>query len=61
MNYKIESKHGLYKVIEKDTGHIIGIYPTSIKAQIIKTALNNGAGFDGWTPDFLLRGGITNK
>jgi hypothetical protein len=61
MNYKIESKNGLYKVIEKDTGHIIGIYSNSIKAQIAKTALNGGAGFDGWTPEFFLRGGITNK
>lgn len=54
MNYRIESKNEFYKVIEQDTGHIIGSYPSAIKAQIIKTALNNGAGFDGWTPEFFL-------
>lgn len=55
MNYKIQNTDNGYTIVERDTGHIIGLYSSSTKAQIVKCILNSGAGFDGWTPEFFVR------
>lgn len=60
MNYKVEIRtDGKMEIIEKDTGHIIKTYdnPLHNKREIAEylNFLNDGGGFDGWTPAFVLK------
>ena len=44
-----------YRVIEKDTNHVISKKLTQNKAREIQRALNLSKGFQGWTPLFMVR------
>jgi len=44
-----------FGIFEHNTDQIIMTVADQFKAQIIKTNLNNGYGFDGWTPAFMLQ------
>lgn len=47
--YKVCGK----SVVEKTTGRVIEIYKTISRAKEVCQSLNEGAGFQGWTPDFF--------
>lgn len=47
--YKVCGK----SVVEKTTGRVIEIYNTISRAKEVCQSLNEGAGFQGWTPDFF--------
>jgi hypothetical protein len=43
----------VWGVAEKATGHLIRIYDDKVKATKLCQFLNNGGGFNGWTPAFI--------
>ena len=56
MNYKLKPSVNidLFDVLETNTNHVI--YTSNQKdAKMAMRALNLGAGFDGWTPSFMLK------
>lgn len=59
MNYTIKRTADDYQIVERDTSLVVRVCPDVSKAQIVKTHLNRGGGFDGWTPAFILQSGKT--
>ncbi len=55
MTYKMRKFNDGYRVIEKDTNHVISKKLTQNKAREIQRALNLSKGFQGWTPLFMVR------
>ncbi len=45
-----------YKIVEMQTGHVIKSDQPFNSAKNITRNLNRGAGFAGWTPQFILHG-----
>jgi hypothetical protein len=43
-----------YAIKEIATGHVIRSYYTEVKAAMWLRRYNNGYGFQGWTPHFML-------
>jgi len=56
LNYDIKKNGRFWDLHETKTEHIVGTYDTIQSAQVAKTHLNRGGGFDGWTPAYMLRG-----
>jgi hypothetical protein len=57
MNYMIKRNvddNDIYEIFESRTEQNIMQCEDEWDAQILKTSLNNGSGFDGWTPSFFL-------
>ena len=44
-----------FGILEHRTEQIVMTVNDILKAQIVKTSLNNGSGFDGWTPSFIIK------
>lgn len=42
-------------VIEEETGYVVGFFPFEEEAIEKMKFLTNGGGFDGFTPEFILR------
>jgi hypothetical protein len=57
MSYSvIKSEKNVYDIIEKNTGSVIEIKkPDEKEVRSICRKMNLGAGFDGWTPDFVAK------
>ena len=55
MNYVIKKNGKVWEVHETRTEQVVQICSCATKAQIVKTHLNNGGGFDSWTPSFILK------
>lgn len=59
MNYEVVFNDidalGKFSVIENQTGQIIDSFSKVDNAREIAKKLNNGLGFDGWTPNFFLK------
>lgn len=53
-NYIIKKSGDYWDVIETQTEQVVKTCINPCSAQVIKTKLNNGYGFDGWTPAFML-------
>lgn len=43
-----------YGIFEHQTEQVIMTCKDQFHAQVVKTKLNGGSGFDGWTPAFML-------
>jgi len=54
-NYYIKSVDKTYCVIESATNQQIGKFETRKKANEFRDFLNSGGGFDGWTPEFVIK------
>ena len=56
MNYeiKLSDDKNVYRILETTTGQYIADTNTVFKAQYVKTNLNRGGGFDGFTPPFFM-------
>lgn len=54
MNYKIKTNDGVWEIHETQTNQVVRVCSTATEAQVIKTSLNRGFGFSGWTPVFFL-------
>lgn len=52
--YFVEDDYKGYLVVENPTGQVIKQGASNEDARTTTRMLNNGAGFDGWTPAFLL-------
>lgn len=57
MNYSIKKTAGNCSIVERDTNQVVLLCSDVLKAQTVKTHLNRGGGFDGWTPAFFLQSG----
>lgn len=55
LNYEIKKNGEVWDLIETRTDQVMGSYEDSQTAQVYKTHFNRGAGFDGWTPSFMLQ------
>lgn len=55
MNYEIKKNGKLWEIYETRTKQVVKTCSSSTKAQILKTHLNCGGGFDSWTPAFMLQ------
>ena len=57
MSYSvINSGQEVFDILEKDTGNVIEIKKTDEKeVRSLCRKMNLGAGFDGWTPDFVAK------
>jgi hypothetical protein len=55
VNYKVTEIGGTYCVEEKATGHIIKAFDHNADAKKMMKFLNLGGGFDGFTPEFMVR------
>ena len=58
MNYMIKRNvddNDIYEIFESRTEQNIMQCEDEWDAQILKTSLNNGSGFDGWTPTFFIK------
>lgn len=53
--YKILKEKNMYKVVEISTDETIKLCDTYNKANKMKTFLQNGGGFDGFTPNFMVK------
>ena len=53
--YKIVEKDERYLVKEVDTDKIIRNFRHKKSAKELSNFLNGGGGFNGWTPDFILK------
>lgn len=52
----IKSEKNVFDILEKDTGSVIEIKKTDEKeVRSLCRKMNLGAGFDGWTPDFVAK------
>jgi len=55
-NYYIKKNDShKFEVMERSTEQSIGVFADYKSAQEMSKKLNNGAGFDGWTPTFFLK------
>lgn len=55
MNYKLKESSGKFQVYETSTEQVIKTFSTKTEARSFMKRLNLGAGFDGWSPTFILR------
>lgn len=56
MKYKFEQHNeSNYRVVETPTGNVIKTQLSKDQARALSRSLNFGGGFDGFTPDFILR------
>lgn len=57
MSYSvIKSGQDVFDILEKDTGNVIEVKKTDEKeVRSLCRKMNLGAGFDGWTPDFVAK------
>lgn len=57
MSYSvIKSDKNVFDILEKETGSVIEVKKTDEKEiRSLCRKLNLGAGFDGWTPDFVAK------
>lgn len=55
VNYKVTEIGGAYVVEEKATGYIIKAFDQHTEAKKMMKFLNLGGGFDGFTPEFMVR------
>lgn len=57
MSYSvIKNEKNVFDILEKDSGNVIEVKKTDEKeVRSICRKLNLGAGFDGWTPDFVAK------
>ncbi len=55
VNYKVTEIGGTYCVEEKTTGYIIKSFDQHADAKKMMKFLNLGGGFDGFTPEFIVR------
>jgi len=53
-NYVIKKNGDFWDIVETQTNQVVKSCTTPCKAQVFKTNLNLGAGFDGWTPSFFV-------
>lgn len=53
MTYKIQKLKNHFQVVELKTNKLMGTFATHEEAEILYRSLKDGAGFDGWTPDFI--------
>lgn len=54
-NYFVKQDNGKFNIIERDTEQTIKILSNYCKAKKFCDWLNNGGGFDGWTPSFIIK------
>lgn len=54
-NYVIKKNGDFWDVVETQTDQVVKSCATPCKAQVFKTSLNLGGGFDGWTPTFFVK------
>jgi len=54
MNYRVVEGN-TYTVVETATEQIIKTFKTLKEAKSYMRSLNLGGGFDGWTPQFMLK------
>lgn len=59
--YKIVKSESKFHIMETDNDYIIRIYDNYNNAKKIKHKLNNGSGFDGFTPLFFTENYSTTK
>lgn len=55
MNYRVIKNFDQYKVIENKTNHTMKTFTKSHEAYKMCNQLNSGKGFDGWTPEFIIK------
>jgi len=55
MNYEIKKNGKVWNIHETRTEQVVKTCSTVTEAQIAKTHLNCGGGFDSWTPSFILQ------
>lgn len=55
MNYQVVNDAGLFHVVEVETEQVIKDFVFLNEARAFAKKLNNGLGFDGWTPNFFLK------
>lgn len=53
--YKISKVNDVYELIELSTGELIKKNRSYAKVNKMKTFLENGGGFDGFTPNFIVK------
>lgn len=53
-NYIIKKNGDVWDIIETQTDQVVKSCINPCSAQIFKTKLNNGSGFDGCTPAFFV-------
>ena len=54
-NYKVEGESKEYCVLEQPSGHQVYFTGKKYMAEKMCNLLNEGSGFDGFTPDFFMR------
>lgn len=54
-NYYIKSVDKTHCVIESATNQQIGKFESRKEANEFRDFLNSGGGFDGWTPEFIIK------
>lgn len=54
-NYSVVENNNTFNVIENTTGLIISSFCDKVLAKKRMKTLNMGAGFDGWTPEFIVK------
>lgn len=60
MNYIVKKDNlNSYIVVEVATENVIGGYNDYKMARAKAKYLNNGGGFDGWTPDFIFKNRVS--
>ena len=55
MNYQVINEDNVWKVIELSSEQVIKVFRYQAEANHLKESLNNGAGFQGDTPSFILQ------
>lgn len=53
--YKVVWQDNVYNVLEEETNQVIKQFLRKVDALKVSMFLNNGGGFDGWTPSFILK------
>jgi hypothetical protein len=54
-DYQIKKNGRDWDIYETQTEQVIETCSSVLEAQIVKTHLNRGGGFAGWTPMFMLQ------
>lgn len=55
MNYVIKKNGKVWDIHETRTEQVVKTCSTATEAQVVKTHLNCGGGFDSWTPSFIIQ------
>lgn len=61
MNYKMKVDNGVHQVLETSTEQIIETFKDNKECRKFMRHLNLGGGFDGFTPQFVLKSVKNNK